>query len=143
MHEPKVGDEGQRYVMSALNPDGSKCVRGWSDMTERVERLMEGVKLHQCMHTRVVKDRQSLTDEEKQKLDKLIRDELVDTLGNTDIQVDCYEMIYENFVTQDAPLIDERDKVISAYLDKRWECWRRLLTEVIQLSVRDAKDANS
>lgn len=143
MHEPKVGDEGQRYEVSASNPDGSKVVIGWSDMTEGVERLMEGVKLHPGMHTPVVKDRQTLTDEEKQKLDKLIRDELVDTLGNTDIQVDCYEMIYENFVTQDAPLIDERDKVISAYLDKRWECWRRLLTEVIQLSVRDAKDANS
>ncbi len=85
----------------------------------------------------------ALTDEEKQKLDKLIRYELVDTLGNTDIQVDCYELIYENFFTQDAPPTDERDKVISAYLDKRWAYYRRMLTEVIQLSVRDTKDANS
>lgn len=84
-----------------------------------------------------VSDKYTLTHEEKKKLDNLMREELIDMLGNTDVQVDCYEMIYEDFITQDAPLTDEREKVISAYLDTRWEYWRRLLTEVIQIAVDD------
>ncbi len=74
-----------------------------------------------------------LTLAERLQLSELLRDELESLLGNTDIQVDCYEMIYENFFGSDAPeLTDEKDLLISKHLDVQWDKWQKKLTEVIR-----------
>ncbi len=57
MKEPRVGDEGQRYEVSASNPDGSIIVIGWSDTTEGVQNLVDGVNLHPGMCNPKIKDR--------------------------------------------------------------------------------------
>ena len=58
MKEPEVGDRGQRYEVSASNPDGSSICIGWSDTVEGTESLVEGVLLHPSMHSPKVVDRQ-------------------------------------------------------------------------------------
>ncbi len=57
MKEPRVGDEGQRYEVTASNPDGSLITIGWSETMEGIANLVKGVHLHPSMHSPKVKDR--------------------------------------------------------------------------------------
>ncbi|KKN38494.1 hypothetical protein LCGC14_0752980 [marine sediment metagenome] len=143
--EPRTGDEGQRYEVSASDSDGRKIVIGWSETVEGAADLLKAAVLHPSMYDPEVRDRYTLTAEEKKKLDNLMRDELIDALGSTDIQTECYEMIYEDFCIEypgpacsEQTIHPEYEKSLSAYLDLRWERWRKLLTEMLQGEPKDA-----
>lgn len=146
--EPRTGDEGQRYEVSASNPDGSKIVIGWSDTDEGVASLVEGVMLHPSIHTPRVKDRKELPALARSQLDALLRAELIDLFGDTDTQTECYEQIYEDFFDaayialhsdpHEQETIDpEYEKRVSAYLDTQWQMWREKLTLVINSKGRN------
>ena len=81
----------------------------------------------------VVNGSKKLSPEECLQLDKLLRTELEGLMDNRDIQIDCYEMIYEDFFGSDAPeLTDEKDLLISAHLDAQWDKWQKKLIAMIR-----------
>jgi len=78
-----------------------------------------------------------LTSKEKKQLNKLLGTQLIELLNDRDTQTVCYEFIYEDFTTQEQPLTDELDRAIVAYLDICWESYKKMITEVNQLTMDD------
>ncbi len=54
-----VGDQGQRYQVTYLNPDTrSRKTFGWSDTLPGVNRMCNSINLHPSMHLPLIIDRE-------------------------------------------------------------------------------------
>lgn len=55
---PAVGDQGQRYEVTFVNPaSGARQVAGWSETRAGADRLVRGINAHPSWHSPEIKDR--------------------------------------------------------------------------------------
>lgn len=54
----ETGDKGQRYEVRCKNKCGEHVIVGWSETLEGAKSFAKGVRLHLCMHSPRILDRQ-------------------------------------------------------------------------------------
>ncbi len=111
-------------------------------LAAQLRKLLKTDKVAEEDFIKVKDIEQKLPFEKRLRLSKLLRERLIDLLGSTDTQVDCYELIYDEFFTKedgdkDVTICETYEKLVSSYLDTQWEMWREELTKVIQRKVAD------
>ncbi len=74
---------------------------------------------------------EQLSPEECLRLNELLRSELVIMLGDTDIQIGCYELVYVEFFENADFVSEEREKLVSDHLDVQWAEWRKKLIQTL------------
>ncbi len=54
---PDVGDKGQRYEVTFLDPGGKRVVFGWSETSEGADIFVDSINKHPVLEAPEIRDR--------------------------------------------------------------------------------------